>query len=280
MANQTEARMTLLVDGGGLASQPVLALQSTSWYRGAAVGVLLESSGGETDVGYASKTFSGAVHLKFMGVMKRNITVPASTDAMFAVKRQLPLKKDGAVVFLASAPDITWVGQRVWFTDDQTVSLTPPTYTYPVYAGRVLGVSTMTGFTQLSTSEVLVDISDAVNMFSSHFRNTGELKVNVGDLAATGSTQANAIANAPIVKTFTIVNTANNVAGVALPTPVAGQIYIVKVATAGSTAFVYPQASGTINALSPNAGYNTAAAGSVAFIAKNATQWYTLPLAG
>lgn len=109
---------------------------------------------------------------------------------------------------------------------------------------------------------------------------SGTLKVSVGSVDASGSTQANAIANAAITKVFTLATNTDNAKGIALPAAVAGDVRIVKSGTAGSTVQVYPQVNAAINALGANNAYNTAAVGSVAFIAYNTTQWYTIPLAG
>src|SRR5438105_176041 len=117
MANLAAARAYLTLDGLAMASLPVLALQSTTWYRGAAIGVLTAGS----NAGYATPTFDGTIPIIFAGVLKRNMTVPASSDAMFAVKRQLAVKRDGAVLFNAvttagnaATPDASWLFQKVF----------------------------------------------------------------------------------------------------------------------------------------------------------------------
>src|SRR5690606_16556126 len=160
MANQTDARAHLEMQGLAMASLPVLALESTTRYRGQAVGVLLSGP----NAGYATDVFDGTQDVLFVGVMKRNITVPASSDPEFARKRQLPLKRDGAVSFNAvttagnaATPDATWLWKRVWFVSDNEVSLTPTTGN-PVCAGRVIGISGMLGFGEVGSTEVVVAI--------------------------------------------------------------------------------------------------------------------------
>lgn len=273
MANQTDERANIQLTAQGVWTLPVLGAESITYYRGEAIAV-------DNSTGIASKELDGDTDVQFCGVLQRTTVVPASSHAEYAARRQLICKRDGAVSFTANAtPDATWLFQKVWFSDNQTVRLDPADARYPVFAGRVVGIPGMVGCGQLGSTEVLVAIGDAVNQGNT--QETGELRVNVGTLAASGSTQANAIANAAISKSFTQVTGADNAKGVALPTPVAGQIYIVKVASAaGSYVCVYPQSGGAINAVTANSPYNTAAVGSVAFIAWNATQWYTLPLAG
>lgn len=279
MANQAANRASLMMDGLAMASLPVYALQSTEWYRGAAVGIILTG----TNEGYAGNTFDGTIPMVFAGVLKRRVTVPASSAQYYDQLRNLPLKRDGAVVFNAvttagnsTIPDATWLWKKVYFVSDNEVSLTAPAG-FPIVAGRVIGINGRIGTSQVGSTEVLVAISDAVYANAS----AEEDYLSVGTLAASGSNQANAIANAPITKEFTQVTGADNAKGIALPTAVPGMVRRVKVsAAAGSTCLVYPQSGAAINAITANSAYTTAAVGAVDFIAFNSTQWYTMPLAG
>lgn len=136
------------------------------------------------------------------------------------------------------------------------------------FTGAITGAVTATTVTASSTLSA-AGITTSAGLF-----------IDVGTVAASGSTQANAIADAPITKSFTLVSAADNAKGVALPTGTAGQICIIKSGVSGSTVQVYPQSACAINLLTANTAYNTAANGAVAFVAYNATQWYSIPLAG
>lgn len=96
------------------------------------------------------------------------------------------------------------------------------------------------------------------------------------DLAAAGSTVTDA---AQLLTGFTVVTGANGTLGVKLPaTPAAGTLVIIKGTTAGVLK-VWPDAAATINAISSNGALSmTTGAMPLTFIAKSATQWYTLPL--
>lgn len=101
-----------------------------------------------------------------------------------------------------------------------------------------------------------------------------QIPVNT-DVAATGSTVADA---AQIYPGFTVVTGADATKGVVLPaTPVKGTVVIVKGTTA-AVLKVWPDAAATINAIGSNGAISLASLVSAMFIAKSATQWYTLPL--
>lgn len=106
---------------------------------------------------------------------------------------------------------------------------------------------------------------------------TGNLIIPVNaDVAAAGSVLADA---AQLSAGFTVVTGANGTLGVKLPaTPTAGTIVIIKGTTAGVLK-VWPDAAATINAIGSNGAISLASGAIPAiFIAKSATQWYTLPL--
>jgi len=96
------------------------------------------------------------------------------------------------------------------------------------------------------------------------------------DVAAAGSTVTDA---AQLSAGFTVVTGANGTLGVKLPaTPTAGTLVIIKGTTAGVLK-VWPDAAATINAIGSNGAISLASGAIPAiFIAKSATQWYTLPL--
>ena len=101
------------------------------------------------------------------------------------------------------------------------------------------------------------------------------IRVNA-DVAAAGSTVTDA---AQLLEGFTVVTGANGTLGVKLPaTPTAGTIVVIKGTTAGVLK-VWPDAAATINAIGSNGAISLASGAIPAiFIAKSATQWYTLPL--
>lgn len=113
------------------------------------------------------------------------------------------------------------------------------------------------------------------NLFSSGLTTNLKIPVNA-DVAATGTNLATA---AQLSQGFTVVTSADGTVGVKLPaTPVAGTVVIVKGTTAGVLK-VYPDAAATINAIGSNGAISLASGAIPAiFIAKSATQWYTLPL--
>lgn len=96
------------------------------------------------------------------------------------------------------------------------------------------------------------------------------------DVAAAGSVLADA---AQLLVGFTVVTGANGTLGVKLPaTPIPGTIVIIKGTTAGVLK-VWPDAAATINAVGSNGAMSLASGVIPAiFIAKSATQWYTIPL--
>lgn len=96
------------------------------------------------------------------------------------------------------------------------------------------------------------------------------------DVAGTGTNLATA---AQLSEGFTVITGANGTVAWKLPaTPTAGTIVIVKGTTAG-VAIIFPDAAATINAIGSNGAISLASGVIPAiFIAKSATQWYTLPL--
>ncbi len=95
-------------------------------------------------------------------------------------------------------------------------------------------------------------------------------------VAATGNDQAGA---APITTGFTLVSGADDTKGVKLPTAVAGLVCIVKSSVADKILKVYPFSGDAINAIAANSAISLASGPTIAaFIAYDATTWYTLPL--
>lgn len=101
-------------------------------------------------------------------------------------------------------------------------------------------------------------------------------RIPTATVAAAGSAQGDAAA---IVEGFTLVSAADDTKGVLLPSAVAGMICIVKSSVSNKILKVYPNTSDAINALSANAAISLASGPTIAaFIAYDATTWYTLPL--
>lgn len=106
---------------------------------------------------------------------------------------------------------------------------------------------------------------------------TGKWRITVNpDLAAAGSVLADA---AQLLEGFQVVTGADGTKGVKLPaTPTAGTIVIIK-GTTSAVLKVWPDAAATINAIGSNGAMSLASGVIPAiFLAKSATQWYTLPL--
>jgi hypothetical protein len=91
-----------------------------------------------------------------------------------------------------------------------------------------------------------------------------------GELAAAGAAQGNAAA---ISARFTRVTGADDAKGVILPTPTAGDEYLVFSAQATNGLKIYPNVGGTINEGSANAAVTIEGKTLARFVAWNATTW-------
>ena len=125
-----------------------------------------------------------------------------------------------------------------------------------------------------ATSTYLTDQAQTVTGVKT-FASMLRIPINA-DVAAAGSTVSDA---AQLSEGFTVVTGANGTLGVKLPaTPSPGAVVIIKGTTAGVLK-VWPDAAATINAIGSNGAISLASGAIPAiFIAKTATQWYTLPL--
>jgi hypothetical protein len=103
---------------------------------------------------------------------------------------------------------------------------------------------------------------------------TGNLTLPVATVAAAGTTQANAAA---ITAGFTYVTGADDTKGVRLPAAVAGTVVIIKVGP-GADLKVYPATGDKINDATADAALTVVDDVCFMIIAKDATDWYTLPL--
>ena len=102
----------------------------------------------------------------------------------------------------------------------------------------------------------------------------GNQVIPVATVAAAGSDQAGA---ALLSAGFNYVTGADDAKGVKLPTAVAGTIVIIKVGP-GADLKVYPNTSDKINDGLANAAITVVDDVCFMLIAKDATDWYTLPL--
>jgi len=111
---------------------------------------------------------------------------------------------------------------------------------------------------------------DGIKTFAAMFR------IPVGaDVAAAGSVQGDATA---LLEGFQVVTGADGTKGVKLPVAVAGAVVIIK-GTTSAVLKVWPNTGAAINAVAANSAMSLASGVIPAiFIAKSATQWYTLPL--
>lgn len=102
----------------------------------------------------------------------------------------------------------------------------------------------------------------------------GNQTMPVATVAAAGSTQSNAAA---LSLGFNYVTGADDVKGVKLPAAVAGSIVIIKVGP-GADLKVYPNTGDKINDGTADAAFTVVDDVCFVLIAKDATDWYTLPL--
>lgn len=112
---------------------------------------------------------------------------------------------------------------------------------------------------------------NGIKTFASMFR----IPINA-DLPAAGSTVTDA---AQLLEGFQVVTGADGTKGVKLPvTPAAGAVVILK-GTTSAVLKVWPDAAATINAIGSNGAMSlTSGVIPAIFIAKSATQWYSIPL--
>lgn len=150
---------------------------------------------------------------------------------------------------------------------------------YSLVSDVILASGGGTAGTVAASKAVVVDANKDI----SSFRNltattlTGNIRITVNpDVAAAGTVLADA---AQLLEGFQVVTGADGTKGVKLPaTPTAGTLVWIKGTTAGVLK-VWPDAAATINAIGSNGAISlTTGAMPSLFIAKSATQWYTLPL--
>jgi uncharacterized membrane protein len=103
---------------------------------------------------------------------------------------------------------------------------------------------------------------------------TGNVTLPVATVAAAGSAQGDAGA---LSSGFNYVTGADDVKGVRLPAAVAGTVVIIKVGP-GADLKVYPATGDKINDGSANAALTVVDDVCFMVIARDATDWYTLPL--
>ena len=103
---------------------------------------------------------------------------------------------------------------------------------------------------------------------------TGNLTVPVATVAAAGSAQGDAAA---LSAGFNYVTGADDAKGVKLPAAVAGTVVIIKVGP-GADLKVYPNTGDKVNDGLANAAITVVDDVCFMVIAKDATDWYTLPL--
>lgn len=103
---------------------------------------------------------------------------------------------------------------------------------------------------------------------------TGNLTLPVTTVAAAGTTQTNAAA---LSSGFNYVTGADDTKGVRLPAAVAGTVVIIKVGP-GADLKVYPASGDKINDGSADAALTVVDDVCFMLIAKDGTDWYTLPL--
>ena len=108
------------------------------------------------------------------------------------------------------------------------------------------------------------------------------LKLAVTALNASGSNQANGIANSALSAGLNVVGAADNTTVVALPPASAGLTVLVQSTAVNKSLPVYPQVNQAIDNLANNAAVTLAAAVATTsgmFVATNAAHWVSLPAA-
>lgn len=112
-------------------------------------------------------------------------------------------------------------------------------------------------------------------------RRADQTLLNVEPLTAGGTTQADATA-VPIKSSPALILAAgDDVVGIRLPPATKGKLFWIKNTGTGGltgTLKVYPATGNTINAIAANTALAMASLSAAAFVAKDATSWYTIPL--
>ncbi len=158
MANLTAARP----DSGGrqglLELLPYQGKASQDFWRGGALVQLLSGA----SVGYVDRTVDGTLHGVFAGVSSRTVK-PRDADNVFLsqatfdgrIDLRVPVRRNGSQKFTTSGmTDPDDHGRLVFLTDDQNVSLTPPSQDFPLCAGRIIKV--------ISATEVETEIAAGI----------------------------------------------------------------------------------------------------------------------
>lgn len=158
MANLTAAKADTAGRQGLLELLPFKGVFNQDFWRG---GALVHHLSG-ANVGYVDRDVDGSEHGVFAGVTARTVK-PRDADSVFLtqvlfdgdISLRIPVRRNGSQLFTTSGmTDPDHHGRLVFLTDDQTVSLTPPSQDFPLCAGRIIKV--------VSATEVEVEIASGI----------------------------------------------------------------------------------------------------------------------
>jgi hypothetical protein len=139
-----------------------------------------------------------------------------------------------------------------------------------------VGAATATGV-QIGASDITTTVNGGLALAGAG--SVAPLTIDVDAVAATGSTQANAIAdaNATVSATFSYVTGADNTKCIVLPTASTGRVCIIKNTSATAHLPVFPNLSDSINGAAANAALNVPAGTACMLVAYNAVNWFSIP---
>jgi len=158
MANLTAAKADTAGRQGLLELLPFKGVFNQDFWRG---GALIHRLSG-ANAGYVDRDVDGSEHGVFAGVTARTVK-PRDADNVFLtqvlfdgdISLRIPVRRNGSQLFKTSGmTDPDHHGRLVFLTDDQTVSLTPPSQDFPLCAGRIIKV--------ISGTEVEVEIAAGI----------------------------------------------------------------------------------------------------------------------
>ncbi len=157
MANLTAAKASASGRHGLLEILPFRGIASQDFWRGGAL--VLEQSG--ANAGFVDRDVDGSEHGIFAGVTARTVKPRDAANAFLSqavldadVSLRIPVRRNGSQLFTTSGMTNAHHGRLVFLTDDQTVSLTPPSQDFPLCAGEIVNVK--------SATEVEVEIAAGI----------------------------------------------------------------------------------------------------------------------
>lgn len=148
MANLTAAKADTAGRQGLLELLPFKGVFNQDFWRG---GALVQRLSG-ANAGYVDRDVDGSEHGVFAGVTARTVK-PRDADNVFLtqvlldgdISLRIPVRRNGSQLFTTSGmTDPVQIGRLVFLTDDQTVSVIPPSQDFPLCAGRIIKIISAT----------------------------------------------------------------------------------------------------------------------------------------